>query len=129
MPTTRGRGTLFFPGGWQLQCCSRNLEANFVKLKTSQLPMLVHCLSRAAVVHSNPKMYKDAFLYAFSIVWEMNLTRMIKNMNQSIYFTIEISIKLPTWFAEAWKHGGRLIPILDPIPRDVGRGSKGGGCV
>ena len=41
-------------------------------LKTNQLALLVHKHSGVAMVHVDPKIYCDTYLYAFSLVWEVD---------------------------------------------------------
>ena len=41
-------------------------------LKTNQLALLVHKHSGVAMVHVDPKIYRDTYLYAFSLVWEVD---------------------------------------------------------
>ena len=42
------------------------------QLRTSKLALLVHELSGVAMVHSESSVYKEAFIYALSLLWEVD---------------------------------------------------------
>ena len=42
------------------------------QLRTNKLALLVHELSGVAMVHSESSVYKEAFIYALSLVWEVD---------------------------------------------------------
>ena len=47
------------------------LKSCMPTLKISQIALLVHKHSGVAMGHVDPKIYRDTYLYAFSLVWEV----------------------------------------------------------